>query len=280
MLHRKSKLLFSLLALLPALSWALPSDRNKPINIEADHAQLDDTTGITQYKGRAVLTQGTLRIDGDIITFYYDDQKQLTKVIAQGKLAKYQQVQKVGEEPVKARALQMEYHAAAEKIYLLGQGHIRQSGDEFNGNRIEYDIKRNIVNANAKPVTIGNKTERSQGRVHIIINPNTQKTTSKPKKATVKPTSKPKPWPGKAQADKPIIENNAQDTSYPTTRNTIQLNVRTGPGKQYGKVATFEINSELIVLTEQNDWIQVRGESNKQAVIGWVHRSYVSPNNF
>lgn len=279
MLHRQSKLIFSLLVLFPAITWALPSDRNKPINIEADHAQLDDTTGVTQYKGRAVLTQGTLRIDGDIITFHYDDQKQLTKVVAQGKLAKYQQVQKVGEEPVKARALQMEYHAAAEKIYLLGQGHIRKSGDEFSGNRIEYDIKRNVVNANARPVTIGNKTEKTQGRVHIIINPNTQKVSSKPKKlAPAKP--KPKQVTNIPQAVKPLIENDAQDTGYPTTRTLTQLNIRTGPGKQYSKLATLESNSELIVLTEQNEWLQVRGLSNKQVVIGWVHRNYVSPNNF
>jgi lipopolysaccharide export system protein LptA len=277
MLHRQSKLLFSLLALLPAITWALPSDRNKPINIEADHAQLDDTAGVTQYKGRAVLTQGTLRIDGDIITFHYDDQKQLTKVVAQGKLAKYQQVQKVGEEPVKARALQMEYHAAAEKIYLFGQGHIRKSGDEFSGNRIEYDIKRNIVNANARPVTIGNKTEKTQGRVHIIINPNTQKISSKPKKAA---PIKPKQLSSETNAVKPLIANDAQDTGYPTTRTLTQLNIRTGPGKQYGKLATLGSNSELIVLTQQNEWLQVRGLSNQKVVIGWIHRSYVSPNNF
>ncbi len=274
--HRKSKLLISLIALLPALAVALPSDRNKPINIEADHAQLDDKTGVTQYKGRAVLTQGTLRIDGDIITFYYDDQKQLTKVIAQGKLAKYQQVQKVGDPPVKARALQMEYHAAAEKIYLLGQGHIDQSGDEFSGNRIEYDIKRNIVNANARPVTIGNKTETTPGRVHIIINPNTQKVTNKPNKATTKPSLS----SNEANASTAHTADTAQDSGYPTTRNITRLNVRTGPGKQYDKIATFENNSDLIVLTEQNDWLQVRGEANQQVVIGWIHRSYVSPTNF
>jgi len=278
--HRNSKLIFALIALLPAVTWALPSDRNKPINIEADHAQLDDKTGVTQYKGRAVLTQGTLRIDGDIITFYYDDQKQLTKVVAQGKLAKYQQVQKVGEAPVKARALQMEYHAAIEKIYLLGQGHIDQSGDEFSGNRIEYDIKRNVVNANARPVTIGNKTETTQGRVHIIINPNTQNVTSKPSKKPAAKPSTPKSASNDAEPVAPIIANDAQATGYPTTRNTTRLNVRTGPSKQYDKIATFESNSELIVLTEQNDWLQVRGEANGQVVIGWIHRSYVSPNNF
>ena len=94
--HRLNKLLIGLLALLPSIAVALPSDRDKPINIEADHAQLDDKLGITQYKGRAVLTQGTLRIDGDIITFYYDKNKKLTKMIAQGKMAKYQQIQNPG----------------------------------------------------------------------------------------------------------------------------------------------------------------------------------------
>ena len=82
-----NKLLIVLLTLLPALAWALPSDREQPISIEADHAQLDDKQGITQYKGKAVLTQGTLRIEGDIITFYYGEDKQIIKAVAQGNLA-------------------------------------------------------------------------------------------------------------------------------------------------------------------------------------------------
>jgi lipopolysaccharide export system protein LptA len=76
---------------------------------------LDDKSGITQYKGNAILTQGTLKITGDVITFYYDQNKQITKAIAQGNFSTYQQVQKPGEEPVRARALQMEYHAGSQK---------------------------------------------------------------------------------------------------------------------------------------------------------------------
>lgn len=281
-MHRHlSKRLIYLLALLPSLAWALPSDRDKPINIEADHAQLDDKLGITQYKGRAILTQGTLRIDGDIITFYYDDNKQLKKIIAQGKLAKYQQVQKPGEDPVKAQALQMEYHAGGQKIYLLGQGFVWQNGNKFSGNRIEYDIARNVVNANAKPVTVGNKTERTKGRVHFILDPNSQTVTNKPKP---KPTPKPEPKP---QVDKPanapiepIIANDAAESAYPSTRTLSRLNIRTGPGTNYNKLATFDADSELIVLTEQNDWLQVRGLSQNKVVIGWVHRKYVSPSQF
>jgi len=54
--HLSSKLLIGLLLLLPTLTWALPSDRQKPINIEADHAQMDDKIGVTH-----IFTDGDLR---------------------------------------------------------------------------------------------------------------------------------------------------------------------------------------------------------------------------
>ena len=282
MLHRNSKFLFSLIALLPTITSALPSDSSKPINIEADHAQLDDSTGITQYEGNAVLTQGTLRIDGDIITFHYNNQKQLTKIVAQGELAKYQQIQNLGEEPVNARAQQMEYHAAAEKIYFLGRGQIRQAADEFNGNRIEYDIKRNIVNAYAKLASIGHNKDEAAEQVHIIIDSNAQRKNSKPIKKLAKPkqnklTSPTRIIPSLSESNN---DKNAENTFYPMAHTLTKLNIRSGPGEQYLKLATFENNRAVVVLSRQNEWVQVRGKSNEQMVIGWVHSSFVSPTNF
>jgi lipopolysaccharide export system protein LptA len=263
MRHLQTKLLIALIALLPTLSWALPSDRNQPIDIEADHAELDDANGITQYKGKAILTQGTLRIEGDIITFYYDTNKQLTKAVAQGDLATYQQVQKPGEAPVRARALQMEYHAKAQKIYLLGQGHVWQNGDEFSGNKIEYDINKNVVNANSAPVEVAGEKQES-GRVHIIIQPPGSK-----KKATA-----PKIVPN-TKVEPTALDNQDSD-KHPGASTTTTLNVRTGPGVQYNKIDTFSPNSDVIILTEQKDWLQVRGEIKGQVVIGWVNRRYIA----
>lgn len=262
MRHLQTKILITLLTFLPSLTWALPSDSKQPIEIEADHAELDDTSGITQYKGKAILTQGTLRIEGDIITFYYDKAKQLTKAIAQGNLATYKQVQKPGEEPVRARALQMEYHAKSQKIYLLGQGHVWQAGDEFSGNKIEYDINKNVVNANSAPVEVAGEKQES-GRVHVIIQPPGSK-----KKATA-----PKIIPNAEVQPTPVVDKNAD--RYPTASTTTTLNVRTGPGIQYNKIGTFSPNSEVIILTEQNEWVQVRGEIADQVVIGWVSRRYI-----
>ncbi|MDT8371787.1 MAG: lipopolysaccharide transport periplasmic protein LptA [Gammaproteobacteria bacterium] len=266
MRHLQIKFALVLLALVPIVSFALPDDREQPINIEADHAQLDDKEGVTQYKGHAILTQGTLKITGDIITFYYDADKQITKAVAQGNLATYKQIQKPGEEPVRARALQMEYYAKSQKIYLLGKGHVWQEGDEFSGNKIEYDIEKNIVNASSAPITVGNETQKAE-RIHIIIQPpgTKTKTPAKPKKAATEPSS-----PSLVQAEAIATQDN-----YPTGLTISRLNIRTGPGTQYDKIGTFNANDQVTILTEQREWIQVRGMIDGQVTIGWVNRRYI-----
>jgi lipopolysaccharide export system protein LptA len=268
MLRLHSKIVFLLLISLPILSWALPSDREQPIEIEADHAQLDDERGITQYKGKAILTQGTLRIEGDIITFYYDDNKQLTKAVAQGKRATYQQIQKKGEAPIRAKAYTMEYHAKSQKIVLLGKGHVWQNGNEFSGERIEYDIQRNIVNASGR--SNPNEQPKKGDRIHIIIQPPGH--SKKPSTTIIKPKAVAKLVPEK----KP--ESQSKNDRYPTAVTTTNLNIRTGPGTQYNKLGVLYNGAKLIVLTEQKDWVQVRSVIDEQIVIGWVNRRYVQLN--
>lgn len=269
MLRLQSKFLALLLILIPTFAWALPGDREHPIEIEADHAQIDDDQGITQYKGKAVLTQGTLRIEGDIITFYYDDDKQLSKAIAQGNLATYQQIQKLGEKPVKARALQMEYNASSQFIYLIGKGHVWQNGDELSGARIEYDIDKNTVNASSNPEISGKKSRKSQ-RIHIIIQP----PSSKQKKTTVKKHQ--------AITEKEVVKEitpPAAAEGYPTAVISTTLNIRTGPGMHYNKLGVFPNGSLVYILTQQEKWVQVRGTIKNQAIIGWVSRRYIQETN-
>lgn len=270
MLRQVSKLLFILLISIPLYTWALPSDRDLPIEIEADHAQLDDEQGITQYKGKAILTQGTLRIEGDIITFYYDDDKQLTKAVAQGKRATYQQIQKAGEAPIRAKAYTMEYHAKAQKIYLIGKAHVWQTGSEFSGERIEYDIERNIVNASGR--TKHTEQPKKGERIHIIIQPPGR--SKKPSTTVVKP----KPVASPASTPTDPKKSEAKDDGYPTAITTTNLNVRTGPGTQYDKLGVLYSGSEIFILTEQKEWLQVRAVINDQVVIGWVNRRYIQLN--
>lgn len=256
-LPQTSLLLFLLMS---SSAFALPSDRDEPINIEADHAQMDDAAGVAQYKGDAILTQGTLRIEGDIITFYYNANKELIKTVAEGELATYEQVHDEGKEPVKARALLMEYYAKDQKIFLIGQGYIWQSGDEFKGNQIEYDIARNTVMANSRPVEIAGQQQTS-GRVHVTIQPPGQQ--------------RQQAAPPAVQAPLTAAPEQTSDQQYPTGMIDARLNVRTGPGVQYDRLNTFHSNTEVIVLTRQNEWMQVKGLIDDKPVIGWVNQRYV-----
>jgi lipopolysaccharide export system protein LptA len=274
MRHLHSKIAALMLLITPAWCYGLTSDREQPINIEADHAQLDDKTGMAQYKGDAILTQGTLRITGDIITFYYDENQQLIKAVAQGKLATYKQLHKEGDTPVKAESLQMEYYTESQKIYLLGKGHLWQNGDEFTGNRIEYDINRNMVVANSAPITVGGEKQQ-KGRIHMIIQPS--------QKSTKKPETQPKPTPvtdkqvtSLTPAVKTATENTTRSAeSYPTAITSSNLNMRSGPGTQYQKLGMLNANQQVIVLTRQPAWSQVRAVINDEVVIGWVNSRYL-----
>lgn len=268
---------FVALMLMPALAWGLPSDRQKPISIEADHAQMDDREGVTQYKGDAILTQGTLRITGDIITFFYDENKQLTKAVAEGKRATYEQVHQPGENPVRAKALKMEYFADRQEIYLTGDGYVWQNGDEFTGNYIEYDINRNVVSANSNPVTVDGQ-EQKKGRVHIIIQPQNTREPSKPEASEAeepRDTNTPEASTQDNQPANTEATATTQPESYPTAITTSRLNVRSGPGTGYQRLGTFDQELEVIVLTRQSSWTQVRGMIEGEVVIGWVNSRYL-----
>jgi lipopolysaccharide export system protein LptA len=265
---------FVALMLMPALAWGLPSDRQKPINIEADHAQMDDREGVTQYKGDAILTQGTLRITGDIITFFYDENKQLTKAVAEGKRATYEQVHQPGENPVRAKALKMEYFADRQEIYLTGDGYVWQNGDEFTGNYIEYDISRNVVSANSNPVTVDGQ-EQKKGRVHIIIQPQTAREPASDEASEPQAEETPESSPENSQPADSGAAATPQPESYPTAITTSRLNVRSGPGTGYQRLGTFDQELEVIVLTRQSSWTQVRGMIEGEVVIGWVNSRYL-----
>ena len=72
-------LLISLgLAAASSTSWALPSDRDQPIRVQADSAELDDKQGVAVYRGSVVITQGSLKITGDTVTLTVGDGSKLT----------------------------------------------------------------------------------------------------------------------------------------------------------------------------------------------------------
>lgn len=168
----RNQLVFLALAALPVLSWALSTDRQQPMLIEADRVELDDAKGISIYRGRVRVEQGTLLLTGETMTVH-NKGNDIAKVIMEGNPATYRQRPDNKDQDVHAKALRMEYYTDPEHIILLKQAEVEQQGDILRSERIEYDVVKDQVSAG---------TDQPNERVHITIQPKTEKEPGKPAK--------------------------------------------------------------------------------------------------
>ena len=163
MTHKGTELLLILLATLPGAALALSTDRDQPVHIEADRGELDDVKGVTIYEGRVVVTQGSIRITGDRVVLYYDENRDISRAEAVGKPATYQQLSDGETEPLKARALRMDYQVKDGVIDLYDDASVVQTGNSLFGNRITYDTVNERVKAS--------RSGSGEDRVRVILTP-------------------------------------------------------------------------------------------------------------
>ena len=162
-------LLISLgLAAASSTGWALPSDRDQPIRVQADSAELDDKQGVAVYRGSVVITQGSLKITGDTVTLTQNQTGDLEVFPAVGKPAYYEQQPSADKQIVKAYGLTIQYYASNERIVLIDQAKVIQEGNTFEGEKIVYDTQRQIVNAGR---ATGAQVSTPRPRIDMIIQP-------------------------------------------------------------------------------------------------------------
>lgn len=157
----------------PLQSLALSSDRDQPMLIEADQAELDDAKGISIYRGNVKVTQGTLVLTGDVMTVHMNS-GDIEKVVIDGKPATYRQRPDGKDKDVNAKSLRMEYFTSPERIVLTKKAEVQQGGDVLRSERIVYDVEKDHVNA-------GTGKPGKDDRVHITIQPRSKK---QPEKST------------------------------------------------------------------------------------------------
>ncbi len=157
----------ALLALLiPGQVWALASDRDKPIQIAADRATLDEKTGVGSYEGNVHLQQGTLQLHGSKMTVRLNDNR-IELITIEGSPARFSQRPDDVDTDQEAEAGHIEYHAREQRLLLQDKANIRQPGrEEFSSDRIEFNLRDNTVTAGGSD---------GDGRVHIILQPDTSR---------------------------------------------------------------------------------------------------------
>ena len=149
-------------------AWALPSDKDQPIRVQADSAELDDKQGVAVYRGDVIITQGTMKITGNTVTITQTAQGDIDVFTSVGTPAYYEQKPAEDKELVKAYGLTIQYFASKNRIVLIDQAKVIQEGNTFEGEKIVYDTQRQIVNAGR---ATGNQITIPRPRIDMVIQP-------------------------------------------------------------------------------------------------------------
>lgn len=156
-------LLAAALALAAPQPFALSTDRDQPIFIEADSVEIDDAQGFSVYRGNVVYTQGTLRMEADTVHVFHTADRNISRLEAVGSPVRFRQRLDGHDEDLRGQALRVEYFAEPERMVLEREAHIWRLNTEFSGEFISYDPAREVVEAGP------GRTDA--GRVQIVIQP-------------------------------------------------------------------------------------------------------------
>jgi lipopolysaccharide export system protein LptA len=163
------KLIFLLLMLVPSTGVAEKSDRDKPIEIEADTMTVDDTKSISTYTGDVILTQGTLKIQADELIVREDSQgfQHSTSI---GKPTTFRQKMEAEDSFVEGYALRIEYDGHMDKVYLYENAMVKRGNDTVWGDYIMYDANSEFAQALSISKNKNGKLIK-KGRTRAIIKP-------------------------------------------------------------------------------------------------------------
>lgn len=156
---------------------ALPNDKDQPIHIKSDTAEIDDARGISIYRGHVNIDQGSINLKAEVVTIY-NDNNGISKVIATGSPAHYQQQNKPEEAMMHAYGNTINYFLTDQRIELRKNAKLEQEQNTFTGERIDYNMKLRVVNAYSTSNPSSNKETSSpsgKSRVEMVIQPNKAK---------------------------------------------------------------------------------------------------------
>lgn len=143
-------------------AYALSSDVEKPVMIEADSAVFDKQAGTASYTGNVSIKQGSLEIFASHIEINAPE-NEIKTIIATGGPVRLQQKMDNGK-LVKGKASEINYFVKNKRLILNGNAELMQDKDRFTSNHIEYLPDTGQLKA-------GGKGKGSSGRVSAVFYP-------------------------------------------------------------------------------------------------------------
>lgn len=147
------------------------TDREQPVNIEADQVTVDERNKVHTFKGNVVLTQGTLEIRGAKLVVTQGADGFQTGVASgdTNKLASFRQKREGRDDYVEGEGERIEYDSRTERAKLLNRARVSSGGDEVRGHYIEYDALTENYAASSLPAQDGQ--QGGDSRVRAVIQP-------------------------------------------------------------------------------------------------------------
>ncbi|MCY1418653.1 Lipopolysaccharide export system protein LptA precursor [compost metagenome] len=155
-------------AMASSASWALPTDREQPIRVQADSAELDDKQGVAVYRGDVIVTQGSMKLTGNTVTLKQNKEGDIEVVTSVGKPAYFEQKPEPDKQITQAYGITIQYFVTQNRVVLIDQAKVIQEGNTFEGEKIVYDTQRQIVNAGR---ATGTQVTTPRPRIDMIIQP-------------------------------------------------------------------------------------------------------------
>jgi lipopolysaccharide export system protein LptA len=155
----------------PGVTLAEKSDRNKPVNVEADKLTIDDNKKESVFEGNVTLTQGTLTLKADRIVVK-QDAGGFNYGFAYGKPSYFRQKREGFEEYIEGFAERLEYDGKKDKMQMFTNAEIRKGSDEVKGDYISYDAVTEFYQVIGGPSVAS--TGNPKGRVRATIQPPAQ----------------------------------------------------------------------------------------------------------
>lgn len=152
--------------LAPSASWAEQSDRDQPMQIEADQAEMDQATQTSTFIGKVQINQGTMQILGDKLVITQDKAgNKIGKIY--GSLASFRQKREGQNEYDEGYGERIEYDTLRQTLDLYGQARLKRNQDFVRGDHINYNSQSEIFTVNNSAPTNGTTPHR----VKAIIQP-------------------------------------------------------------------------------------------------------------
>lgn len=150
-----------LLLLLPAQLWALATDSEQPISVEADSLEVREQENVSIYQGNVSLVQGSLEITSDRLVIHFNEANELLLMEMTGAPARFRQLDDDQQEML-GQARQINYTESKSLLELRDEAQFSHAGDTIQSNMIRVNTDNNSIQAGSSD---------SGERVKMLIQP-------------------------------------------------------------------------------------------------------------